>query len=296
MKIAWLQDIDPMTHPGGAQQNDKRHIVAGLGRGHDIDIFLPAFFNKNAFEWAEMAVLSNTTNFAAEAFTNLLRAKIPYVWFFHDFAPLCKIRLFYPMLEKCKDCFRKPQWMDSWQGASLLVWLSPLHREAWLYACPELEEMRYELVPSAIDPDRFFDMGKDRRGTVAVNATTDFKGAQAFLEWTQAHPEEPVTLVGGNPEHTVFPRNVTVLDGVPPHDMNELYNSHERFVHLPLNVGPFDRTIAEAYLAGCTVIGNKNVGALSWPFFSKGRDAVREAVRQAPETFWTAIERSLVQA
>ena len=97
----------------------------------------------------------------------------------------------------------------------------------------------------------------------------------------------PVTLVGDGSE---LPPNVTRIEHVPYTKMNELYNKHQMFVHLPVNPMPFDRTVAEASLAGCHVIGNKLVGALSWLEFSQGREAIKQLLSESSSNFWRSIE------
>jgi len=72
---------------------------------------------------------------------------------------------------------------------------------------------------------------------------------------------------------------------VPYDQLNELFNKHEYFIHLPQNVDPFCRSVAEAYLAGCKLICNDNVGCLSYDWF-KDRETVRKELKLAAKKFW----------
>lgn len=292
MKLLWLQDLSPYSHDGGAQLNDRAKILAGLRRGHEIEVVVPESSAAIA-DWGEAAVASNCTAFTPQVFEALSEKGKPYVFFLHDYAPVCKVRLFYPQLPKCKTCFRKERWLPALQAARLLIWLSPLHRRAWLYSCPELREHAYLLNPSTVSADEFYDMGLERAGTLAVNSGLDFKGRVRFVEWAEEHPEEPITLIG--PTNATLPPNVTRRENmVPAREMNRVYNEHERFVHLPVNAMPFDRTPVEALLAGCKLVLNKNVGCLSWGFMRQGREAVEAAMRNADGDFWDAVEGALV--
>ena len=283
MKIAWCQDLSPFTELGGAQLTDKAHIIAGIKRGHDIEIILPG--TQPVFdEWADLIVVSNATMFPIAMFQNFTK---PYVFFIHDYWPACRYRLFYPMLEKCRTCYPSQNWRPIFQKSKLIIWLSPLHRESWLFSFSELEKHAYALIPSPVSPDEFYDMKLERKGVIAVDSGVDFKGKERFVEWCVEHPDMPVTLVG---EGSELPPNVTRIEHVPYTKMNELYNRHQVFIHLPVNPMPFDRTVAEASLAGCHIVGNKLVGALSWPEFSQGQEQVKALLRTSSNTFWDKVE------
>ena len=278
-----------MVHMGGAQLTDRAHILHGLRQGHDVAIAVPEG-PAPAIDVVDGVVVSNGQAFPLSTFQELAAGTVPYVFFLHDFWPMCKYRLYYSQEDKCRECYLKPRWLPILQKARLLIWLSPLHREAWLHSQPELEGHPYALVPSPVDPGKFYDMGLERRGTLAVDAGVGFKGGDNFIAWAKAHPEEPITLVGGNPENRELPPNVTLQGTVAYEHMVREFNNHVRFLHLPSNTQPFERTVAESILAGCKVTANKNVGALSWPFMHQGREAVAQDLSLAPARFWAALE------
>ena len=294
MRIAFIQDRDPMVDMGGAELTDKTHILAGIRRGHDIQIVIPALNLQELEQPWDLAIMSNSMSLGPEAYEHLAERGVPYVLFMHDYGPqLCKWRLLYSMEDRCRDlCYLRERWLPWLQRAALIIWLSPLHREAWLFAYPQLREHPFTLVPSPVNPDLFYDLHLVRKGVVAVNSSVSYKGAEHVERWAQEHPDSPITLVGGNPENRTLPANVTLQGQVAYHNMNEIYNRHEMFLHLAANVMPFDRVCAEAALAGCRLILNQNVGAGSWPFMHQGRDAIVRALRAAPGQFWAAIEEA----
>ena len=292
MKIAWIQDMDPMVSPGGAEMNDRAMIIAGLRRGHDISILTQG----NAHEehqalTADLVILSNAVTVPMSLYDALAKENRPYAFFFHDYGPwLCKWRLFYPMEERCRTiCYLRSRWIDHLLRAKLMIWLSPLHRWAWLWGEPRLEAVPHALVPSALNPDLFHDLGGKRKDAIAVHSGLPFKGWPRVRAWAEEHPETPLTLVGPDLPSDA-PKSVRLQGPVPYGKMNELYNQHETFLHLPDRPMPFDRTVPEAYLAGCKIVGNSLVGALSWPWFQEGRDAVRRELKAAPTHFWEAME------
>jgi hypothetical protein len=161
---------------------------------------------------------------------------------------------------------------------------------------PELMDLPSLLNPSTIDWTQFWDMGNERSGTIAVDSGMGFKGRDLFFEWAKGHPDEQITLVGPieKPDQPGVPPNIEVLRTVHYSKMNDLYNRHETFLHIPENPMPFDRTIVEALLAGCKVITNENVGAMSWPAIAAGdRKGIVALMEAANGQFWDAIEGAI---
>jgi len=236
-------------------------------------------------------IISNVSQFSRpEIFQRLLEKKKPCIWFFHDYWPIAKYRLHYPMLEKCKTCYRRDLWLSVLLEAKLLIWLSPLHRESWLFTCPELRDRPYAIVPSPIDSKVFYDMKLPRKGVICVSSLFPFKGRDNVLQWAKGHPEIQVEIMSGNPlPDEPLPPNCKDIGGQPFHLLNEIFNKHEIFLHLPGTPQPFDRAVAEAYLAGCDIIGNKLIGALSYDWFTS-REEVANHCGSASTLFWEKVE------
>lgn len=296
MKFIWLQDFNIMTQGGGAQMTDQAHFLEGVKRGHEMTLWTVETGILDGDFPGSTVIASNPTFCNPDVFAHFQNRGIPFIYFFHDYWPLCKIRLFYPMLEKCRTtCYMKDRWLETLRRARMLVWLSPLHREAWLWACPELADVPYVMAPSPVDPEKFYPLKLERKGVIAVESLLEFKGRDRVLDWVKEHPDTPVTFIGGNDKpHERLPENCTYYDFVPQHQLNELYNKHTALLHLPMNPMPYDRTVAEAYLAGCEIIGNDLIGALSWGWF-KDRQQVAVMSKQSSGNFWDQIEIELTK-
>lgn len=287
MKILWLQDLDPMVETGGAQLTDRSMIVEGIRRGHDIHIAIPTTcvtFDYDCF------VISNTVSFPVELFQSLVSVNKRCIWFNHDYSPICKYRLFYPMLERCKSCYLRERWLPILRQAEMMTWLSPLHRDSWLWLYPELSEIKSVLCPSPVDTDYFKDLGMRRNGVVCPEGLYEFKGMKHHLQWAIDNPDKEITFVGGSEGEVNLPPNCKVVGYVSQEQMLEFYNKAEYLLHLPQSPSPFDRVCVEAYLSGCRIIGNVNTGALSWPFFVEGKEAVTKACKESPKRFWESVE------
>lgn len=290
MKFCWAQDMDIFSQGGGSQNTDRAHFTEGIRRGHDIILVTPQR-EINAVFLNEAVIISNVTAFGIETFQKLKNEARPYIWFFHDY--FCKYRLFYPMQAKCKQCYLKERWLPILLGAKLLIWLSPLHRNSWLWSYPELKDMPHAVVPSPVDPKQFYEMGLPRENIVSVSSLFPFKGRENVLRWAIEHPEQRVTFISGNPlPDEPLPPNCQDIGIQSFWALNEIYNRHKTFLHLPGTPMPFDRAVPEAFLAGCDIIGNKLIGALSYPWF-KSRDEVAKHCGNSSKLFWEEIENAL---
>jgi hypothetical protein len=290
MKFGWVQDMDIFCYGGGAQLTDLGHFKEGLKRGHDIYQVIPNS-DANVLLSTDAVIISNCTAFPPGFFQQLVERNKKLIWFFHDY--FCKYRLYFPMLEKCHTCYLRERWLPIFNKSTLFIWLAPLHRDSWLWTYPELQEKPYALVPSAIDTKQFYDLKQQRKGVLSSNTLFGFKGRTNVIRWAAEHPDVQVTFIGGNERPEIaLPENCLVLGQQSHFAMNELFNQFEFLLHLPNTPQPFERVIAEAYLAGCNIIGNHLIGALSYDWFTS-REMVAEHVQNSPKLFWERIEGAL---
>jgi hypothetical protein len=286
-RIAWLQDLCPWEKGGGAQLTDRAHIGEGIIEGHTVDIYTPNTEGGLRLD-SDLFLISNASSFNPGVLADLAETGRT-CWFLHDYWPVCKWRLFYPMQERCRTCQERSRWVPIIRQARLLIWLSPLHRESWLWQCPELADVPYALIPSPVSTEEFFDMHEDREGVICIESLFPFKGRANVVRWAEEHPDIQVSCLGGNPSPEPLPPNMVDLGYVPYYDLNNLLNRHRSLLHLPVSPSPFDRTTVEAYLAGCSIIHNGNVGALSYDWF-RSASLIKHHMKSSPLKFWDAIE------
>jgi len=291
LKIGWLQDFNIFSVQGGAEMNDAMHFKEGLSRKHRITLFT----SDSAFEEQDCIIISNCVTFDRFRLRNIVNSTPNIVFFFHDYI-FCRFRLFYPVAEICKSCGYKNYWLELFKKAKLLIWLSPLHREATLASLPELAEKKFALIPSAIDPDLFLMMKPKERhpAYLSVNTLYEFKGKENLLRWARENPKETLHILSQAECYEQFPENVTVLPSLPYEKMPELYANYEYYIELPNTPQPFNRTCAEAKLSGCKILTNKLMGCASWDWFGNpDLNVIAEELKAAPKRFWEAIEERI---
>lgn len=241
----------------------------------------------------DLMVISNAHFFDLN---ELFRASriVPYIFYSHDYWPMCQYKLFYPMQEKCKHCKSLPYTRQLLLNSIFNIFLSPLHLEAWSYAIPELKDHPHYLHVSPVDTELFQPIEGVKRipnSVLGVNSLVRFKGASKVLEYVRAHPEFVFTFVGAKDEDINLPSNAHFYGYVANSTLPEFYSQAEYFIHLPINPQPCERSAIEARLCGVPkLILNENVGVTSYPEFSLPIGEFRTWIKNSPKRFWDRIE------
>jgi len=298
LRISYYQDLDPFINLGGAQQTDRTIIREGIKRGHDIQIVVPQTFrlDKNV----DINIISNCAFFSSQQLSQVVKTATPCVFFSHDYVPLCKYRLFYPMLEKCSKCINKAFAKEVLENSRLIIWMSPSHREAWLGSIPELADHPYALMPSCLDVEKFRprQMDPTPNTVIGINCLLGFKGKNNVLSYAREHLELQFTFVGqADVDPSNLPKNAKYVGQVSEEELIDLYTQHEYFVHLPSTCQPSERTCIEAALMGLKLIVNPLVGITSYSDFYKNgkvnREWLRAFIKDAPKRFWDEVEGAI---
>lgn len=291
MRVLWLSDYDPWVSQGGAELNDRGHVKEGWRRGHEVEVCTPQSFGNVAVRDFDFAVVSNVASFPRHQVEGVAEAG-DYAVFHHDFLSICRYRLHFPQIERCRDmrCESAEIWSPVVRNAVVNVALSPLHEE--VLTRYHGEEGKWVSVPSAVEPGMFLPQAKrDKRGGVLVVNPASFKGLSNVVEWVRRNPDKEVTLLGYQGDAAV-PPNCEVREAVPYGEMPAMYGEHEAVLHVPETVDPFCRVVVEGLLSGCRVLTNRNVGATSYEWFGDRGD-VATAVANAPSTFWEVVEEAV---
>ena len=276
-----------MKFEGGAQMTDKGMITEGIKRGYNIYVLTPENSEKLAVHDQDFFIVSNCRNFDRKVVANLSKNNVKYAYYHHD--TFCLYRLFFPWTSKCLTrCPEFAYWNAVFRGAKLNIFLSPLHWQMHSEAFGDSIEPHVK-VPSAIDVTKFYDKKEPRdQDTTSINTLIDFKGRDEVLGYARDHPDQKFEFAGEGTD-VELPPNCSYKGPVIYTKLNDFLNKYRNYVELPRNPQPFNRSCAEAYLAGCKVTGNKLLGALTWDWFTS-RDSVREHIASAPSEFWAAIE------
>jgi glycosyltransferase involved in cell wall biosynthesis len=288
-KVVWLQDIDPFVSNTGGELNDKAKIIAGIRRGYDIEVVTPHNFSQKIIDSADLIVLSNTSMFTQEQ----LKFTKPYVIYHHDYMYVCKWRLYFSEEERCKSCV---EWRRNLiRGASLNLFLSPLHRQAHQAVVPEIGLSNSVCIPSSVDTEHFKPITPtERNGVLYVGVIDEFKGISNVLLYASERGLK-VDFYGYDQNNVLCDRIETeghkIIGPVDYFNLPELYSKYEYAIHLPQQSEPYGRFLVEAYLCGCKIITNQNNGAWSYPFMKgNNKEEIRHTLSYSSIAFWEEIE------
>jgi glycosyltransferase involved in cell wall biosynthesis len=329
VRIHFQSYIDPRAGgPGGGEAALRSLLATGAERGHafvhthllpravfdravGIDLTLLADVWNQPTHWRRpdraLRRLAPRSGFAR--YRRRLRAATrgPYVHFDNAYVDICDL----PYLP-CDGRAEGPMcpfksWPDrrcfayrnrKLYDRSLLNWfVSPLHREVVLGRFGS-DSPR---APSAVcrpllDPEPFREAGRRTRArsidTLYVGPLVEAKG---YPEVVRRFGRESTTFVGASPSR----RSVRAVlgsalrsggrDRVDPRDMPALLASAKRVAALPRWPEPQGRVVLEARLAGCEVVANDRVGALTFPY-----DATDPRLYDgAADEFWRRVESLL---
>lgn len=259
MKLGWLIDTQH-GYKGGAELCSDELLRT---KPDDIKVVLmsPGAVHNNV----DGFIIHNCTEYGSYILPMLeTRPVIKYV---HDVWPHGD-----PVLKK---------WLC--QHSKLMILSSPLHREALNLniGCP------VKLLPNAINADLFNDATRAKFAQVQKPACwlgrfETFKGLQAAAEWAA---ENGIVLdwYGYGPALEMVEALGTYCGKLRPDQVPEVLSQYQTFVFLPDEVEPYSRTTVEAWLAGCELVVNGNIGAVWW------LENEPEAVTRGAEMFWETI-------
>lgn len=166
-----------------------------------------------------------------------------------------------------------------------LVFLSKPHLEAFPYTCGT----KTVLCPPPIDVERFRRAGmnnKQREGAFWMGQMWYHKGIQEAVVWAEQAGQK-VDFYGDGPLRPRESAFCRYAGQVPYEDVPFVMATYDVFLHVPVWVEPFGRTVIEAWAAGCKLYLNDRIGAAWW------LDNDMDAVNNGAERFWQIVEETL---
>ena len=296
-RISWVCDWDCMIgEGGGGEMSEKVVITEGIRRGHDIELCTPNTADKNKVFKSDLVIIGNASRLSQQ-FLAQVSEQQEIVMYVHDFWPLCKFRLFYSDLEKCKTlCPNLALAKKLLLASSLNIFLSPLHKKLWMRAIPELELERSYLHVSPVDTNLFvpLDVPKVPTSTLCINCLMKFKDLDNVIKYAEEHLERTITCVGGQEKGIQLPPNIVPVGAVSQEELPGMYSQSEEFLHLPNYVEPCGRSTIEAKLCDIPLKLNKLVGVASYKEFKWDRERFAEWIAGSARRFWRKLEEEVM--
>jgi len=157
----------------------------------------------------------------------------------------------------------------------LNIFLSPLQGKLFFKYMPGLDKSKVFYSPSPVEINKFEYIGpkEDLYLAVAGSGNEFIKGIDLIRE---KFAGENLVVLGSD-------------EIIPYEDMPGWFKRAKYFVAEPRVVEGFCRSAAEAYVAGCKLIVNHNVGftEYKWPF--ENREYILKQLKDSPKLFWEKV-------
>jgi len=274
MKILWVADYSLKEHQGGAQQTNDVMIKAGVDRGHIIDT-LGYEDTIPELSGYDLIILNNIAHQSRDRVQTFLDTGKCIRYEHDDWVPR--------------------NWPELYKSIPFTIFLSPLHRDR------AFKEIGYKfenctIIPSPIDSKLFCisDEPKEKNSVLCVGNLCPEKGLAELIQYAEQNPHLKFYCVGwGNliKELEAQP-NIEFVGELHQEDLVKYYQRCEYFYHRPRLNEAFGRTVIEAYLCGCNLLLNNNIGAISWDWDFSNYEEVKKAV-QSQNKFWKVVENEI---
>lgn len=320
MKLNVFSFMNPLVHGGGGEMISRSLVEEGRRRGHDIRVSSVQPFLDLQHENPDLNIFIDIHNFghtwrslgAWRGFDQqVLRraaARAPFVHLTNAYVDVCNLP-YLPCSGQHADmgCPIKPQigWAKKrillrdaatdcsasnasmrwlYAEAALNVYLSPLHQRITESLLALQAPPPTYILPPMIDVTRFSNQGLERDiDYLFVGVISEAKGLNAMRERFR---DANIVLVGRCASDAGVDFG-THIAHVPYDEVPRYMNRAKNFVFLPRWPEPQGRVVAEAALCGCNIIGNENVGALS--FGTELSEPANYADIEA--NFWQRVEK-----
>jgi len=265
-KVIWISDRKYPDYNGGAERTD--YVIREAGKKLGLEI---TWTNKIPKEKADFYVISNIHMWPDMKAQELLLNEPKTVFFSHD--PL--IHHWYPQAIRQSFCS---------------VFMSPKHAE---FYTKKFLIKNYFIQPHGIlDLDKWYSAEDKEDYYLYIGDMNEYKGIQNLYQYAKDNPEVELKLWGRN-----FARFPFLIDNfkwygfLPEEKMADTLAHAKYFIHLPNLIDPCPRMITFAFLSGCTIVGNENIGTASYDWPWERPEEVKKILRKAPINFWYNINQ-----
>lgn len=193
--------------------------------------------------------------------------------------------MMHPVIKRVHDV-----WHDG--DPALRSWLLAKSRRVLLSSKLHLKKVhglitaRLGYVPSAVTPPSPLPIAAERNGYAWIGRMWPGKGLLNVKRWAERN-NVLVDCYGFGPDVIQCTGNLTYRGPLSQDAVWETLGKYKGFVHLPTAAEPYGRTVAEAFIMGCELTVNGNIGAVEW---IENRP---EAVANGAALFWQAVGEAL---
>ncbi len=134
-------------------------------------------------------------------------------------------------------------------------------------------------------------ISKEKSETIPFFGDLNYiKGGNHFIESAINHPNKKYVVYGENHLHDTIPNNVTFKNLIENSEVLEILGKTKEIIIKPNWLEPSGRLAAEAFLSGCEILTNENVGTWSFDFYPNNHSQAIKEIERTPSNFWNKIK------
>ncbi|MDT8346901.1 MAG: glycosyltransferase family 9 protein [Flavobacteriaceae bacterium] len=121
------------------------------------------------------------------------------------------------------------------------------------------------------------------------------KGGDALVDFALEHPEYTCEVFGSNKLHRTLPKNIVFMAQVDNKKVLKILGETEALLCKPVWPEPSGRLAAEAFLSGCQLITNENLGTAYFDFYPNHPEQAKLAIAHSIPNFWEKVSQAVSQ-
>lgn len=263
--VAWISDRSFPEYEGGAEKVDYMLREIGKKQGLEIDHWK----DKPDKEY-DLYILGNTHLWPPEKTFEIV-GNNKFAFIRHD--PLA----------------REHTW-ELLQKAHVVIFPSPGLRTFYEQRL-KLKNVMYQPWASMDEEwNTYIPMPKEEYA-LYIGDLNSYKGTHNLINYARDHPNLLLKVYGRMIEKYNFTLpNLQYFGWLPDNKVKETMGKAKYWVHLPSMMDPFPQMIVKAYLSGCELIVNKNVGCFTYPDWNwNDPEDIKRKLKEYQDTFWQRL-------
>jgi glycosyltransferase involved in cell wall biosynthesis len=264
-KIGWICDWTVDELLGGAELTGRELLTAGQALGYDVKEITPRS-QQSEIDWI---IINNVRYFPLITISQMLTSK--FIYFCHD-----------PII--------LPIHQHLFSLAKHIFFYSPAQINYYTQFFP-INLDKVSLCPAPIDPDKFYSLEKEDFA-VSLSDLGANKGIYNIMQIAKENPSLRIELYGKNVidyKSTPELSNLQYKGVIPYSEVPKILALAKIFIHCPVWLECFGRSVVEAYLSDCQLTVNQNVGAFSYSWNWQDKAEIKERLRKVPTDFWLQV-------
>jgi hypothetical protein len=265
-RIGWIYDWTVDELLGGAELTGRELVTAGQALGYDVREITPRTQQREA-DWL---IVNNVKYFTLVNINQMLASN--FIYFCHDPIVL-------------------PIHQHLFSLAKHIFFYSPAQVNFYTQIFP-INLDKVSLCPALIEPDKFYSQEKEDFAVSLCDIGVN-KGIYNVMQIARENPTLRIELYGKDImgyEPTSDLLNLQYKGLIPYQEVPKLLARAKYFIHHPVWLECYGRSVVEAYLSDCQHIVNQNIDALSYNWNWQDKNEVKERLRRVPVDFWSKIE------